>query len=111
MSKAIRPVRIEGDVAYVPLTKSYTAVIDAADADLVGQWNWIAQVRPHAVYAFRTTERDANGKQHTVFLHRLLMGFPASRVDHADCDALNNRRKNPWVVAVSFTVEKRNIDA
>jgi len=29
-SKQIRPIRVEGNIAYVPLTKGYVAVIDAA---------------------------------------------------------------------------------
>lgn len=94
MGKAVRPVRIVGDLAYVPLTKGCEAVIDAADALLVGQWNWVAQVRRPATYALRTSARNIDGKQHTIFLHRLILGFPNVRVDHRDCDGLNNRREN-----------------
>lgn len=87
--KPIRPVRIEGDVAYVTLTKGFVAVIDAADAAFVGQWNWAARVQPHTVYAQRTEGRTS------VQLHRELLGiFDDRLVDHRSCDGLNNRRSN-----------------
>lgn len=37
MTRALRPrpIRIDGDVAYIPLTKGYEAIIDAAYVHLV----------------------------------------------------------------------------
>jgi len=35
MPRSVRPIRIEGNIAYVPLTKGYEAVIDVADIGLV----------------------------------------------------------------------------
>jgi hypothetical protein len=88
-----RPIRIDGEIAYVPLTQGYTAVIDAADAPLVGQYNWCAEVQSRAVYARRT---DRSGvKQRSVLMHRVLMGAPNGlEVDHIDGNGLNNRRDN-----------------
>lgn len=94
-----RPIRIEGDVAYVTLTKCYVAVIDAADVPLVEGFNWSAmvKVRPDGlvktVYAYRA---DYSGeKQRAVYLHRTIMGEPEGfDVDHRDRDGLNNRRDN-----------------
>jgi hypothetical protein len=34
-----KPIRIVGDVAYVPLTKGFQAVIDADDVPLVEAWD------------------------------------------------------------------------
>ena len=39
-----RPIRIDGDVAYVTLTKGYLAMIDTADTHFVAGWNWRALV-------------------------------------------------------------------
>jgi len=87
--KPVRPVRIEGDVAYVTLTKGYVAVIDAADAAFVGRWNWCVRGTPHTAYANRTEGRT------TVQLHREIMGVTDERtVDHRSCDGLDNRRSN-----------------
>ena len=85
--------RVEGDLAYITLTKGYTAVIDAADAELVGRYAWCALVQSHGAYAYRT---DCSGdKPEAVYLHRLLMDAPADLyVDHIDGDRLNNRRDN-----------------
>lgn len=91
-SKEIRPIRVEGNLAYVPLTRGYEAVIDAADAYLVAGVNWNAFVTKHTVYARRTSGRPARRE---VLLHRVIMGDPEGvLVDHADCNGLNNRRAN-----------------
>jgi len=88
-----RPIRIDGDVAYITLTKGYEAVIDAVDVPLVYGFNWAAMVKPRAVYA---TRKDYSGqKQRTVYLHRTIMGEPEGfEVDHHDGDGLNNMRSN-----------------
>jgi hypothetical protein len=94
-----RPIKIDGDVAFVTLTKGYTATIDAVDVPLVDGCNWQALVDKRAdgtirtVYAYRS---DCSGpKQRTVYLHRVLMENPdALQVDHRDGDGLNCRRNN-----------------
>jgi hypothetical protein len=87
-----RPIRIEGDLAFVPLTRGYEAIIDAADVPLVEAWNWMAKPDRNTVYASRT---DYSGpKPRTVLLHRALMGDPEGcLVDHRDGNGLNNRRE------------------
>ncbi len=94
--KAIRPIRIEGNVAYVPLTQGYEAIIDAADAPPVGGFNWCAQVAPHTVYALRNgQQRLGESKSQSVFLHSVICPAPPGMLtDHRDGDGLNNRRDN-----------------
>jgi hypothetical protein len=91
--KKVRPIRVEGNIAFVPLTKGYEAVIDAADVHLVDGRNWCAMALRHTAYAQRT---DCSGpKPRTVYLHRAIMGEPDGfQVDHIDSDGLNNRRLN-----------------
>jgi hypothetical protein len=93
MPRQVRPIRIEGNIAYVPLTKGYEAVIDAADVALVEAHNWCASVDANTVYAQR---KDCSGpKKRTVWLHRAIMGEPSGlKVDHKDGNGLNNRRYN-----------------
>ena len=85
--KEIRPIRIEGNVAYVPLTQGREAVIDAADAEIVDGRNWYLDRSGGQMYA----KSDAPSR---VRMHCLLMGLSGALVDHNDGDGLNNRRSN-----------------
>lgn len=103
--REIRPIRVDGQVAYVPLTKGYTAIIDAADLPLVDGVNWGAMEkrRPdgtiRAVYA-----KNSGTKRGTIFMHRLLVAASESEeVDHVDCDGLNNRRINLRIATTART--------
>lgn len=94
MMRKVRPLRMEGGVAYVPLTKGYEAAIDAADAPLVAAFNWYAMVNGRTVYAHRKSPRR-DGKQSAIVLHRVVVSAPdGMHVDHIDGDGLNNRRAN-----------------
>ena len=73
-------------MSVIELTRGYQAVIDDEDLPLVAGFKWRAQVMPTTVYAVRQVGRRM------VYLHGLLTGWP--RVDHVDCDGLNNRRSN-----------------
>jgi hypothetical protein len=92
-SKEIRPIRVEGQLAYVALTRGHVAVIDLADVPLVQGFNWTAILRKHTVYAARVEWRGQ--VQRKIYMHRLLTVAPSGLdVDHADGDGLNNRRAN-----------------
>lgn len=93
----IRPVKIVGDIAYVPLGPSGLefCVIDAADVPLIADRNWFAaRVGKHRhVYAVAYFKR--NGVDSTVRMHRLLLdALPGEDVDHKNMDTLDNRRAN-----------------
>ena len=100
-SKQIRPIRVEGNIAYVPLTKGYVAVIDAADVPLVEGRNWCAVVTRRSVYA--SYEEWIGGKMlRRVLMHRAIASTPEGfETDHEDCDGLNNRRANLRIVTPS----------
>jgi len=91
MRKPIRPIRFEGNIGYVPLTKGYEAIIDAADAHLVDKWNWFVMVSPSGDYAARF---DVAIKR--VFrMHRVIIDIPPGLVcDHINGSTLDNRREN-----------------
>lgn len=92
-AKSLRPIRIEGNVAYIPLTKHFEAIIDTADVPLVDDRNWCAAVRPNGTYA--VSKGRCDGKMIGVHLHRVILSAPAGmQADHIDGDGLNNRRSN-----------------
>lgn len=94
--KMKREILIDGDVAYVPLTRGYEAVIDATDAYLVAGRNWSAATTPRrkAVYAVRV-EVQEDGRSKMLLLHRVISGAADDQhTDHKDGDGLNNRRSN-----------------
>lgn len=93
--RTIRPIRIEGEIAYVPLTQGYEAIIDAKDTPLVEGMNWRALVDQHTVYAVRSGARSKVEKRKTIYMHRLFATVPDSmELDHVDGNGLNNRREN-----------------
>ena len=110
MPKAIRQIRIEGNVAYVPLTRGYEAIIDAADVPIVAGFNWVASVKSHTTYAIRTDRLD--GKRCSVLLHRFILGIMDRRdleVDHKNCNGMDNRRDNLRLATRSQNNQNRRI--
>lgn len=100
------------DVIELPLTRGYTAIIDAADADLIGPYKWQAHVvrGSKTVYARRgtTPEERAQGWPARVLLHRLIMGDPdGPNVDHVNGNGLDCRRVN--LRHASDSLNNRNV--
>lgn len=96
MTKHIRPIRVEGNIAYVPLTKGYEAIIDAADVPLVSGVNWHATTSNGRPYAIHSIVGGVYTKPSMRQMHRIIFGsLPSDKfIDHIDCDSLNNRREN-----------------
>ena len=96
---AVRPVRYDGDLAYIPLTRGYEAVIDAADVHLVDGLNWFAKLYKRTdgtalVYAVRS-QWISGGGNNCIRMHRVIFcDSGTTDVDHIDGDGLNNRRSN-----------------
>jgi hypothetical protein len=91
--KKVRPIKIDGDLAYVPLTQGCIAVIDAKDIPLVENWNWYALRLKNTFYAFRNDRTGS--KPRLISMHRTIMLEPDGfQVDHKDGNGLNNRREN-----------------
>lgn len=92
-ARKLRPVRIEGNLGFLTLTRGYEAIIDAGDAEFAGRFNWCCLVTPHSVYAQRTVKRG--GKKIALLLHReLITAATGAVVDHISGNGLDNRRSN-----------------
>lgn len=77
----------------IPLTKGYTAIIDACDLDKVSIFNWFALENRNCVYAKRCFKK--NGINHYIAMHRLIINAPdGMMVDHINGNGLDNRRDN-----------------
>ena len=84
-----RPIRVEGAVAYVPLACGAEAIIDAEDAEMVGQYNWCKDSNGYAV----TSLYPIGEKRRSIKLHRLVMGEPDGlEIDHRYGIRLDNRK-------------------
>ena len=52
-----RQIIVKGDVAIIPLTRGYEAIIDAVDVHLVEGRNWSSQPHRNTVYARRGKQK------------------------------------------------------
>lgn len=82
--------------------KDYTVLIDAADWEKVGQYNWYMQNER----GYLRARKDGR----TVALHRLLLDAPQGLcVDHINGDPLDNRRQNLRLCTHSENMRNRRI--
>jgi hypothetical protein len=76
----------------IKLTHGKQAQLDNADAALVSGFKW----RARKDHTSRTWYALASDGSKVLRMHRVIMGVtdPRTKVDHRDCDGLNNRRSN-----------------
>ena len=113
MQRVKRQIEIAGSVAFVPLTKGYTAIVDAACVALVAGFNWSAQEDKRADGTIRTVYalRLERGKK--IRMHRAITGARADmEVDHINGDGLDNRLKNLRAVshAENLTNQRKKVN-
>jgi hypothetical protein len=110
-SRQIRPIRVEGNIAYVPLTRGYEAIIDAADVPLVAEHSWFSVVQDHAVYAVRRVP-GVTGRGSKVSMHRqIMMPGQTQQVDHINLNGLDNRRANMRLCSAAENARNRRKSA
>ncbi len=84
--RTIRLLEINGDVATVPGTKGYSALIDSKFAGEVGKYNWRTYVKERTSY-LQAEIPNKTGIPRTVTLHKLigqLAEWECLEVDHID---------------------------
>lgn len=79
----------------IKIKGGYYALVDDDDVQLVAQHKWYLSNG----YAVSTRHRKGSGRfdkdrNVNISMHRLIVGFPDSKVDHKDRDRLNNQRYN-----------------
>lgn len=71
------------------------ALVDDEDDKLVTGRKWWVNARPSGNFHVYTITRDDQGRQNTLFLHRLIMDAQSGQqVDHKNQNGLDNRREN-----------------
>jgi hypothetical protein len=94
MPVSIRQIRVEGNIAFVPLTQGVEAIIDASDIEKVSQYLWHAFKHRQTFYA-RTKVLGSCGKKKTTYMHRMItQAADGVEIDHIDRNGLNNTRSN-----------------
>lgn len=79
-----------GQTMLVPLTRGKFALIDARDAELIGEYRWYAMRTKKLWYAI--TSRSSYTPM--VLMHRMIRDDIAGDIDHANRNGLDNRREN-----------------
>jgi hypothetical protein len=111
--RVVRQIRIEGNIAYVPLTRGYEAIIDAADIQIVSSTLWQAVLDRNTIYASRSKNSCHSKRDETTLMHRLIMSAPKGLlVDHINRNGLDNRRTNLRIATNSENLQnqKRRAD-
>lgn len=80
----------------IALSRGLFAKVDDGDFEVLSKWKWhsVWNHTNNVFYAGRN-ERGVDGKQHTIRMHRFLMGAESGvQVDHRNRDTLDNQRGN-----------------
>jgi hypothetical protein len=79
----------------IPLTQGKVALVDDEDYERVSKFKWCA-VRIHGYFYAVRNVRVEHGRrrQKRVIMHRFILGFPNSFIDHINHKTLDNRRSN-----------------
>lgn len=104
-----REIVIDGDTAFVPLTRGYVALIDAAVVGQISRWSWQALPdRRGQIYAARSSK--TNGRKKLVRMHRAILGaLDDQDVDHVNGNKLDNRKVNLRIATRSENSANRRV--
>lgn len=79
----------------IPLTGGRVALVDDQDFSLVDKFQWRSHWNGRDWYARGYIKQRPRGEpRKSIYMHRLILGFPESDVDHRDRNPLNNQRDN-----------------
>lgn len=89
--KPIKKPIIQDNLAYVPLSKGLSAIIDIEDVDRICQYNWWCS---HLGYAMREVRLN-NNKIKIILMHRIILNAKDNEfIDHINSNRIDNRKQN-----------------
>lgn len=98
-------VRFEDGVAYLQLTHGKEVMVDEVAYPLIKDAHWCAMRTTkgsmYAITAFKTSD----GKNHQMYMHRLLMKAEGS-IRHKNGDGLDNRLENLEIIVAGKKTKK-----
>jgi hypothetical protein len=77
----------------IPLTQGKVALVDDEDYDELMKYKWYAAKKSRNWYAQRNAPKIGGG-QITTMMHRQILNFPKTDIDHKDNNGLNNQHHN-----------------
>jgi hypothetical protein len=81
------------DCRTIPLTKGYSAIVDAEDFDRVSEHSWCAEPGGGRTHNTMYAQARVNGK--LIRLHQFILGrISETIIDHKDRNGLNNQKSN-----------------
>jgi HNH endonuclease len=80
------------DSKLIPLPNSMLAIVDDEDYEELSRYKWGVRVAKYGCYVRRMVY--AGGKGTSVYIHRQILGFPDSLIDHINRNPLDNRKSN-----------------
>jgi hypothetical protein len=100
----------------IELTKGQFAIVDAADYAMLSKITWQSRWNPSTLSYYAQTTLYPGGRkgQHTVQMHRFLLGLEprdGKVVDHRDGNTLDNRRSNLRVATVGQNGKNRELNS
>lgn len=84
------------------LPSGHEVFLDDDDFDRVSQYRWRHQRCANCSYAVSVIDG------HRVLMHRFILGFPSSHIDHSDRNGLNNTRGNLRLASPSQNAMNRH---
>ena len=105
--KQREPIRVEGDIAYIPLTQGKEAIVDTCVLPCIEHYKW---------YTMRVHNSDSLfyaivcKKDRVNLMHRVLLYAPPGMViDHINGNGLDNRYENLRVVSHAVNMKNRKV--
>lgn len=92
----------------IPLNHGKFSMIDDEDESLVAAYKWQYVTRQKNEYA--TANHWQKGKNHSVLMHRLIMGAQKGEtIDHKNGDGLDNQKNNLRKVSTSQNIQNSRL--